>query len=144
MPLIRTTGGGLIPGGWVFRDARTGMHFDGMSVSFNEQVAKIAQHRLSNPRVYDPTNRDDAKYLNEGFIKNELDDYQCNRLGHDKRWCVPKEDVEAAAMRETYYTQADPSICPKCHKKMGNLYCPTCSGQRIIGFKCECGFSIGK
>jgi hypothetical protein len=118
----------MVPGGWAFTDARTGKKFDGMSVSFDEQVGKIIQHRLLNPRVYPAT---ELKFLTFEDVQAELDKFQCDRLGNAKRFCT---GPQATA---NYFKLAG-KFCPECGGTMMERFCPTCGGRRkVVGWTCQ-------
>lgn len=145
MPLIRTTGA-WPAGGWAFTDSRTGYRFPGMDCTFDEQVNRIIQFRLSNPRVFDPTKPEDAKLINKSEVASELDLYTCRRLGFDKRFCVSEGEVRNQELRQKYFYNPTDKHCPVCKDvDMVDRYCPTCSGNRIVGATCpKCGLDLQK
>jgi hypothetical protein len=125
-----------MPGGIPYRDPRVSeKHFPGMQVASVEEQARIViRWRLQNPKVYPP---EDGKWLNMDYVIEEIINYQRQRLGNDKKYfkdgtvlngvLVPKV-VEPSMACSCGSTEADP------------VYCPTCRGKRIIGFKCRsCG-----
>jgi hypothetical protein len=134
--LIRRDGA-MLPGGYPFVDGRTNMRFDGFdSGGFGDQVLRIIKHRKANPSVYPA---EDAKFLTESFVADELDEYQCQRFGYDARYCGPtdQEVIRIQKLREQ-------GICQFCGKGLLPRYCPTCSGQKLIGYTCSgCGSTLG-
>jgi predicted RNA-binding Zn-ribbon protein involved in translation (DUF1610 family) len=111
------------------------MRFDGMSVTFPEQVNKIISHRLLNPKQYPTT---EPQFLDFDSVAHELDLYTCTRLGNHPTYCTDgsKNGISAAAAPR-YIVQT----CPKCQSAMIEKYCATCSGKKVVGYKCtSCGF----
>lgn len=132
MSLIRRDGP-FPPGGWKFVDPRTGMKFDGMSVTFREQAKKIISHRLANPNVYLPK---ELQYTTLANVEDELDAYTCSRLGNNSRYCI------SAGPRIPTPIPL-PKVCPKCNTAMEPILCKTCGGRRIKGYHCpKCGAEI--
>lgn len=130
MSLIRRDGS-MPPGGYYFQDPRTSMKFDGMSVTFNEQINKIISHRLLNPKQYPTT---DPQYLDFDLVGHELDAYTCTRLGNHPTFC---KNASSPASAPRYVAQT----CPQCQSAMIEKTCPTCSGRKVIGYTCTtCGF----
>jgi hypothetical protein len=134
MSLIRRDGT-VPPGGYYFQDAKTGMKFEGMSVTFNEQVVKIITHRLANPRVYPPG---EPKYLTTDSVTQELDDYTCIRLGRNSSYCTGPQSPTAPRMSVN-------RLCPDCGNILTPHYCATCSGNKILDYLCpRCSKSFPK
>jgi predicted RNA-binding Zn-ribbon protein involved in translation (DUF1610 family) len=134
MSLIRRDGT-IPPGGYYFQDAKTGMKFDGMSVTFNEQVGKIITHRLANPKVYPPS---EPKYLTPDSVTQELDDYTCLRLGRNSSYCTGPQSPTAPRVSVN-------RLCPNCGTILTPHYCATCSGNKILDYLCpKCNKSFPK
>jgi len=129
-------GGIMLPGGYPYVDPKTNMRFDGFEAGgFYDQVAKIIQHRSSNPQLYPPGN---PEYLETNFVANQLDEYQCQRFGGDARYCgQTSAEIERAASAQAA------GVCQFCGGELEQRYCPTCSGQRVIGTRCKkCGSTL--
>ena len=125
------------PGGYFFEDPKTGMKFEGMSVTFAEQVGNIVSHRMANPGVYPKA---EPQFLNWESVANELDAYTCTRLGNHPAFCYDpnvKTPINPPRIAVT--------ACPKCGGALMDRTCPTCAGHRVIGYTCtKCGFQINK
>lgn len=135
MSLIQRDGP-LVPGGYYFKDPKTGRVFDGMAITFIAQCKLIREHRLANPRVYPPS---DFKSINLQSIGDELAAAICNRLGNNPKYCVDVQ-AQAHAAAVAAAVQAAPRLCPKCGKPLEPIYCRTCGGQKIKGYRCTaCG-----
>lgn len=145
MPLIRREGT-WPSGGYAYTDPRSGMKFNGTEATFDGQVARIIQHRLSNfgkGKLYDPDREGDGKYIDVSYVNQQLDDYTCLRLGNDRRFCIGTDEPEKLRLREKYYQQKDLRVCPKCTATMNEKLCETCGGRRVIGLTCPaCQFEI--
>lgn len=125
MPLVRRDGS-MPPGGYYFQDAKTGMKFDGMSVTFAEQVQKIINHRRANPLVYPAS---EPKYLLTLSVGQELDDYTCLRLGRNSSYCTGPQSATAPRVVPN-------RLCPTCGAILAPRYCSTCSGNKILAYRC--------
>jgi hypothetical protein len=134
MSLIRRDGT-IPPGGYYFQDGKTGMKFDGMAVTFNEQVGKIITHRLANPKVYPPS---EPKYITTDSVTQELDDYTCLRLGRNSSYCTGPQSPTAPRVSVN-------RLCPDCGTILTPHYCATCSGNKILDYLCpKCNKSFPK
>lgn len=119
------------PGGWQFKDSRTGMRFtDG---DFNDVVAAIIKHRKANPRLYPP---DEIEAFDFASVANELDAHTCSRLKGDSRFCQSGDPIPVNT--DGLELMLMPNSCPKCDCKTGwqNL-CRTCAGKRVVSYICE-------
>lgn len=131
--LIRRNGA-YPPGGYPFQDARTGMKFDGMSDSFSGIVNQIIAHRQANPNIYSPS---EGKWFNFDLVADELDRATCLRLGNSDKWCRGVNDVTVALPKA--------KVCPSCDVPLEEKLCPTCSGRRLVGYRCpKCGKDFPK
>ena len=129
------------PGGWYFTDPRTGLVFNGMNFDYTGLMYAISQHRKANPRVYSPN---EPQYLDVDYISAEYDAWLCKSLGHNPAFC--KDMSPQGSLEHTNAAQESGSACPKCGETQASpKYCPTCAGQRLIGWICsKCGFYRNK
>lgn len=135
--LIRRDGP-LPPGGFHFTDPRTGFRFPPMDGGFDEQVSRIIRHRRANPRLYPP---EQTSFLNPVSVANELDLYQCLRLGNNPKFCTDG----AIPVKPDRLTRPSNRLCPRCNTAMIEVLCPTCGSPRTIAHKCpSCGLRIDK
>lgn len=130
MIMIRETTG-LPPGGIQFIDSRTGNKFDEPGDFLKDVVNKVISLRLANPRLFNPV--DDAKLLLFDFVKSEVAEQNCSRLGNNPLYCY-----------ETTYKPEMPKSFTKdkcdCNVPMQPVYCKTCGNSgRLVGYICpEC------
>ena len=127
MMTIRTNVG-FIPGGYLYEDPRTPTavwnqpHFN-----IDDVAAGVQAFRLANLRIYPEPEWTDYK-----FIRQQVVDFNCRRIGFDPNFC---QDVN----KTTYAPPLPESnrTCPKCQTVLVPMFCPTCSGRRVTGYKCE-------
>lgn len=116
------------PGGFPFQDPKTGVQFNGLEAGgFNDQVRKIIAHRLANAKLYPNGNAFDFD-----SVAMELEIHQCQRLGNNPKYC---RDTEHRTVQ--HQASIGNPICPLCKKPMSERYCPSCSGKKLIGWRCE-------
>lgn len=133
MPLTLKKASGWPPGGYPFKDPRTGKVFDGMSADLGLQAKNVVIHRRGNPRVYPPN---DTGWFDVGAIRQEIINYMCSLRPELCTDGVPLPLNEPAA----FAVQKPAHACPKCGSHEASpVYCKTCSGQKITGWKCVCG-----
>jgi predicted RNA-binding Zn-ribbon protein involved in translation (DUF1610 family) len=118
------------PGGFPFQDPKTGRKFSGSEGGIRDTVERVLQHRLSNPIIF--TN---AALLDFEHILEEVDCYQCLRLGNPSQYCTNgKSGSPKIALRVVN------KFCPECGTMMTERYCPTCSSRKLVGYNCgKCG-----
>lgn len=128
MKLIRTTGS-FPPGGYEFKDPRTGMTFNGHEANFQQQISNIIRHRQGNPKIYPPG---EVGFMDRVNIANELSEFNCARLKNDPAYCMDGK-IRVAA-KDVGDTVGKP--CPKCGEPLREKLCSTCLGRRVIGLIC--------
>jgi hypothetical protein len=110
------------------------MKFDGMSHMFDDQVKRIIEHRKANPVKYPP---DDVRMLSFEVVALELETFTCQRLGNNPKYCG---DGMSLVNINRPPIIPETRTCPCGGTEFKTKFCPTCSGQRIIGFVCtKCG-----
>lgn len=128
MIMMRETG--WPPGGFLFTDSRTGEKFDAPGDSLRDVVNKVIALRVANPRVFDPST--DVKMLLFDFVRSEVAEQNCARLGNDPAWCF-----------DTDYKPEVPKSLAKdkcdCGVPLVPNTCRTCGGGRVVSYTCpEC------
>jgi hypothetical protein len=129
MPQVLKPSIGWPPGGFPFKDARTGKNFEGMSADLDLQVLNVIQHRKANPSFYPST---ETSAFEPANIRQQIIDYMCLLRPH---LCGGPE------IDRTYQAPVPTDKCPKCGSdKAEPVFCRTCGGQKITGWKCvSCG-----
>lgn len=117
------------PGWYPYVDPRTGMKFPS-GLDFGDQVKKIQQHRLRNPEKYPPT---EPKFLTKDFIADELSEYTCARVNNSPVYCF--DDKRPPAQPQSI--AAAGRKCDKCGGQLTDRICGTCSGYKVVGYRCE-------
>lgn len=134
----------MIPGGIPYRDERVPQkHFPGMEVSTeDQQLTRIVEWRLGNPNVYPPS-EEGGKFLNKDWVRdNQLRPYQKNRLGDNPAFFSGGKGAHFVVMEVR--TSAPSRACECGATGASPVYCKTCSGARIISWKCNsCGKERG-
>jgi len=125
------------PGGWCFRDNRTGWTIKG-SACFEHNASlladKIIKHRRANPHIY---KSGEVDFFDHNLVIQEIYAYKKAThpdlfVGHD------------APVKRSIPTIAPASKCPTCGgNEFEPTYCPTCGGRKINGYKCKsCGTKL--
>jgi hypothetical protein len=130
---LKTPNSGFPPGGWAFKDPRTGMSFNGMEATLDQQELKIIKHRLANPKVY---SQSDINFFDRQYVRQEIFQQLQSR---SPGLFVGYEGELVRAVQ--FSAEPQPSGKCSCGSEMFEpQYCPTCSGRKVIGFKCtDCG-----
>lgn len=125
------------PGGWPFKDERTGFKVGEYEGTPQMQAEKVIKNRRANPHIY-PTS--EGHWFSRDAVVQEI--YRNKFKTHaylfagqpDKAAGTTQAKVEVAA-----------SICACGASDWEPIYCPTCSGKKIKSYKCrKCGASRPK
>jgi len=131
MKLFLKSGVAFAPSGMPFTDQRTGRQFDGYQLSIEVAVKEIIFHRKSNPNKYP---EDEKQWFDESLVRQEF-------LTHiySKR-----PDLFKIQKTESQKQIDEARKCFNCGSSdIGESICPTCSGRKVIGKKCNtCGSRI--
>lgn len=126
--------------GLLFKDPRTGYRFEGMNVDVLGQAKRVIAHRQGNPTIYPPT---EPVWLTLDSVMDEVVASVCARVPSA---CYDAESrmMSAPLTLPSKQAQAQPPqifTCPKCGStEWTNVYCPTCSGKKLLFRKCsQCG-----
>lgn len=128
---LRSRTGAFPPGGFQFKDPRTGLKFE--HGDFKDVVSQIIKHRQANPRIYP---KDFPESFDFNTVSNILDSYTCDRLKNSPKWCISgePEPVDVSGLELMLL----PSPCYKCHCNQGyEIICKSCAGRRRTGFYCR-------
>ena len=125
--LILRTNVGMPPGGIIYNDPRTpSAKWNDTHTSAEERTQEIIRFRLANPNIYPEPEWTDAR-----FVLQQVIDANCARLGNDRNYCL-----EEANIKSRPYVPPAARTCPDCDVVLGEVHCATCSGKRVIGYKC--------
>lgn len=127
MSLLLIESRGLPPGGVIFTDPKTGKKFDEPGDFLKDIVHKIVSYRVANPRIFT-----DVKEVLSDFVRQEVTDSNCARLGASSGYCIDTE--WKPEVPRSFATEK----C-SCNAPMLPRYCSTCGGNRVIAYQCsEC------
>lgn len=113
------------PGGYPFKDGKTGKNFDPMAGDITERVRQVQAYRRANPHIFTDQNE-----LDSSGIRTEIIAYICT---HNPSICVG--DIVAALPNPE--APRSPK-CPKCSATDATpKYCPTCGGSKIDYYTCN-------
>ena len=122
------------PGGFPFVDPKTGMKFSGQEGGIRDTVERVLQHRLSNPKIFSGAD------LGFDDVLEEVDCWQCTRLGSDSRWCTNGKPGSPQIV-----VRVANQFCPDCGSTMTEKLCATCGGRKVVGYTCgKCGKEYSK
>jgi len=121
------TNTGMMPGGIQYQDPRTpAARWTDDHTFLDERAQQVISFRLANPSIYP-----EAQWTDTAFVKQQIVDYNCARIGYDGNYCLdynPPPTTPAAPPA--------PRLCPDCGIEILPKYCPTCAGRRITGYEC--------
>lgn len=123
-------------GGWPFVDPKSGFKCNGYEGTPKMHANKIIAHRRANPTLFPPN---DASLFDVNSVIQEI--YQQKFQTHPQLF-VGQPGYTVLKMEKPAKKNYQPnSKCPKCNSPdFEPVYCPTCTGRRITGYKCKsCG-----
>lgn len=114
------------PGGFPFRDPKTQRTWKGYEWFYDNLAKDVIRHRMENPHVY---NRNEVAAFDYNSVVQEI--FQQKYATHPEIFIGHGGEVKVS----------DPTKCRMCGSTEEEpIFCPTCSGQRVIGAKCKkCG-----
>lgn len=120
------------PGGYAFRDPKTGLAFNGMEATLDGQIEKIVRHRLANPRFY-PLN--EPHWLDRERVRQEI--FQQIHAKHPELFvgydAPPRQTIKVVVSQPR-------NACVCGSIEADPVYCKTCGGSKIKAWKCKkCG-----
>lgn len=123
------------PGGYPFIDPKTGMKFNGWEGSPQMIAVKVAEHRRGNPTFYPDGAGQDTNGIIQEIFAQKMKSMPWLFVGQPDQGPQPYPSEPAS--------QAVTILGDKCgcgSTEYEPIYCPTCSGKRITGYKCKsCG-----
>lgn len=130
--LIRTNGP-MPPGGFQFSDPITGKKYADLHTSFEGRVAEIIRDRNANHRLFT-----DDRLVSAEHVSRELSEFCCRKLKNNPMFCsngLPQINQLAPVSAPVA------KRCRHCGSNdLEEILCPTCSGRKVIGYKCKaCG-----
>lgn len=146
MPIqLKNPNSGFPPDGFSFSDPHTAMKFDDEHADLNTQIARVIEHRKANPGIY-PTHNIAA--FHPASVAQEIIVQVCSRhpqLCEDSALVgTMKNPVISFAPAQVPIVKTQRPNGQPCSKCNGDdfepIYCKTCSGNRITGWRCKkCG-----
>lgn len=131
-PVLIRTEGPYPPGSFIFRDPITNKNYTDTHTGFDERVKQIIKDRQANMRLIR-----DATRLGYDTVATELSEQICERLNYNSKFCTGDAVVSPSDMNGTPITRPG-MTCTRCGAtQIEELICPTCSGRRVIGWKCK-------
>lgn len=121
------------PGNFPYECPKTGRKFAG-EAGIRETALAVTQYHLANPTVFN------AQEMDFDYVLSLVDCWTCFRLGNPPQYCT---DGKSGSI--TPAIRIVSSTCQDCNVTMTPKYCPTCSSQRLIAYRCpKCGkeFSV--
>lgn len=122
---------GLPSGGFPFKDPKTGMLFNGYEGTAQMIAVKVMAHRDANSALY-PNG--------SGGLDAIVQEIYAQKNAQMPWLFVGGPDDPGLPPTITASTGAVGGICVCGATEVDPIYCPTCGGQRITGYKCRaCG-----
>lgn len=139
-PVLIRTNGPFPPGGYAFRDPKTGKHYQDGHTNFRDRVKQVLRDRMANPSLYD------SGQLLDDNIAVEVSEYNCRRLNNDPRYCANGQATIAQSVSASAPMVTQGKVCISCGGTLWEaIYCKTCGGKKIKGYKCvACGAKTSK
>lgn len=118
---------GFLPGGYAFIDPRVpDKVWKDTKTNLESRIAQIIDFRKSNPEIFDEKKEPDL--FNPNMVKQEIAEFNYHRLG--KR--SPHFNVTTNPPAKSRH------VC--CGVDMVPRYCPSCPGNKLLGYRCpRCG-----
>ncbi len=137
---LKNPNGSFPPGGWGFVDPKTGFKCNGWEGTPSMHAVKIIQHRRSNPKFYPPT---EPQAFDMPSIVQEIYAQKAKTHAH---LFVGYPDVIPSMSHSAPKAMVSPThVCPCGSTSWDPIYCKTCAGHRITGYKCHsCGKELKK
>jgi hypothetical protein len=122
---------GLLPGGVIYQDPRTpGAVWYDTHTFLDGRVAEVLAFRKANPTVYP-----EAEWTNYDFIKAQLVEFNCRRIGFNPEFCF--ETTTTATNPAPVGVPLSTRLCPNCGATLVPTFCKTCGGAKITGYNCQ-------
>ena len=130
---LKNPNAGFPPGGFPFQDPKTGMIFNGYEGNAEMIAVKVSAHRQANQKLYPEGGGDVGGIVQEIFSQKNAQMPWLFSGGPDDPGMPPTAQVSASA-------GGPGGSCVCGATETDPIYCPTCGGQRITGYKCRaCG-----
>ncbi len=132
--LKNSTSSQFPPDGYPFVDAKTGMKFNGWEGNPQSQAVRIAAHRAANPRHYPDGAGQDVNGIIQELFEQKAKKMPWIFVGFaDQHPAQPYPNNTATVI-------VNGEKCSCGNTQFTPIYCATCSGKRITGYKCaSCG-----
>jgi hypothetical protein len=122
----------FLPAGLPFTDPRTGRQFDAYEHGLKAAVTRILEHRMSNPGIYP---RNESVHFDPIAVTQEV-----FASAYVKRPDLFESAPGVVQVKVATVTPQAPGACLCGSTSWTEHLCPSCSGARRIGWKCDnCG-----
>ena len=121
------------PGGFGFKDARTGMMFNGYEGTPAMTAVKVIAHREANPSLYP---RSEGHWFSVDGIVQEIFEQKYATMP----WLFigGPDDPGLPTPQPRSLTAKGVCVCGATETEP--VYCKTCGGQKVVNYKCKaCG-----
>lgn len=129
------------PQGWPFKDPKTGFRCNGYEGTPAMHAVKIIGNRRANPHHYPPG---EPQWFDPNSVIQEI--YAQKAATHPQLFKgFPDVQIVAQPERIVSRVVAPTVICSCGANDYEPIYCKTCGGKRITGYKCKsCGKELKK
>lgn len=145
MSTFRLKQGVYPPGGFPFKDPRTGKYYEGLSNDLNSRAREIIRDRLLNPKIYP---QHESQWFAMTSVIDEIILPICIAwpnycITDGKYFSTGAENAAASTPQAKYVADV---LCPQCgagswEKVMKTPTCKSC-GPRLAGWRCSnCGYT---
>lgn len=127
------------PGGFSFVDERTGFKVNGYEGTPQMSAFKIKAHREGNPTLYPKT---ESQKFDINFIVQEIYQQRSKTMPELFKELNGTVSSSVPVINQNRSNQPIKSSLGPCtcgSDMVFPIYCQTCSGNRITGYKCTCG-----
>jgi predicted RNA-binding Zn-ribbon protein involved in translation (DUF1610 family) len=127
------------PGGWTFKDERTGYEVKGAAATeqnVNGLAAKIIRVRAANPHLYPPN---EGKWFDVPLVIQEI--FSVKAQTHPQLFANMQGNLSVPVVVQSDKVAQTGVKCPACaSENVTGIKCKTCAGTRIKSYHCEnCG-----
>jgi len=125
-------------GGWGFKCPKTGMQFNGWEGNWEHIARKVIKFREDNPKTFASSEIGDLNSVVQEIFKQKHSTMPWLFRGEPDQG--PGAYPSQPAAQQPMIVKGEKCACGSTEFEA--IYCPTCSGRKITGYKCRsCGRS---